>query len=164
MTGSPRRVLVGPECRPTRKTLDPTAWFVLEELVMNADVGSSQVTVLVPASVRALATELGLSKDTVAAALRRLASAGIVQRVDQRNGSGRFGGSIYLVDLAAIGMEPCPPADPRATPSDTATSRPADLQAPAPDATATSAALTRRSRRPLPSAQLSLLDTAPDTP
>jgi DNA-binding transcriptional MocR family regulator len=158
-------VLVGPECRPTRKTLDPTAWFVLEELVMNADLGTSEVTVLVPASVRALATELGLSKDTVAAALRRLANAGIVQRVDQRNDtSGRFGRSTYLVDLAAIGMEPLPPADPRPTPSDTATSRPADLQAPAPDTTSTSAAPTRRPRRPPPSAQLSLLDTAPDTP
>lgn len=150
-------------CRPVRAAVGPVAWVVLEELIaMGERTGS---TVRSTTTVRQLGCDLRLSKDTVAAALRRLIADDLVQRVDERNDtSGRFGGSTYLVDLAAIGMEPRPPADPRPTPSDTATSRPADLPAPAPDATSTSAAPTRRSRRLQPSAQLSLLDAAPDTP
>lgn len=150
-------------CRPVRAAVGPVAWVVLEELVAIGECTS--LTIHSTTTVRQLGESLRLSKDTVAAALRRLIADDLVQRVDERNDtSGRFGGSTYVVDLAAIGMEQRPPADPRPTPSDTATSRPADLPAPAPDATSTSAAPTRRSRRPQPSAQLSLLDTAPDTP
>lgn len=164
MTGSSRRVLVGPECRPTRRTLDPTAWFVLEELVLNADAGSSETTVLVPASVRALATELGLSKDTVAAALRRLANTGIVRREDERESdSGRFGHSRYLVDLTSTGIglvAPSPESQPRV--SDTVIASADRPQAST--ALGTAARAGRRSRRASTAgdSQMSLLDPEPN--
>jgi hypothetical protein len=150
-------------CRPVRAAVGPVAWVVLEELVAIGECTS--LTIRSTTSVRQLGTDLRLSKDTVAGALRRLIAGGLVQRVDERNdASGRFGGSTYLVDLAAIGMAWGTPAAPRPSPSDTATSRPANQPAPPPDAASTTAAPTRRSRRTQPSAQLSLLDTAPDTP
>lgn len=150
-------------CRPVRAAVGPVAWVVLEELVSFGECSGSAVRSTT--TVRQLGESLRLSKDTVASALRRLIADDLVQRVDERNdASGQFGGSTYLVDLAAIGMAWGPPSDPRPTPSDTATSRSADLPAPAPDAASTTAAPTRRSRHTQPTAQLSLLDTAPDTP
>lgn len=105
MSGSGHRVLIGRGCRRARRSLDPTAWVVLEELVLAADTEAAGSTVLAPTSVRALASQLGLSKDTVASALRRLANAGIVRRQDERDaGSGRFGHSRYVVDLTSTGI------------------------------------------------------------
>lgn len=164
MTGSPRRVLVGPECRPTRRTLDPTAWFVLEQLVLNADAGSSEVTVFVPASVRALATELGLSKDTVAAALRRLANAGIVRREDERESdSGRFGHSRYLVDLTSTGIRLGDPSQrPQRRASDTVIASADHSQASTAVDAAASAGRRPRRARAAGASQLSLLDPEPN--
>jgi hypothetical protein len=150
-------------CRPVRAAVGPVAWVVLEELVAIGQIIGS--TIESTTTVRQLGSDLRLSKDTVAAALRRLIDDGIVQRVDERNdASGQFGGSTYLLDLTAIGIAPRPPADPRPTPSDTGTSRPVDLPASSARTSPTSAAPTRRTRRTQPTAQLSLLDTAPDTP
>lgn len=164
MTGSPCHLLVGPECGPMRRSLDPTAWVVLEELVLNADARSSEITVCVPASVRALASELGLSKDTVAAALRRLANAGIARREDERDGdSGRFGHSRYLVDLGSTGIGLVAPAQaPQPRTSDTVIA-PADR----PQASTAVEAAARANRRPrrgtaVGSSQLSLLDPEPN--
>ena len=79
-------------------------------------------------NVRQLGVALGLSKDTVARALRVLIRAGLVERVDERDaGSGRFGAVVYRVDRAAAGLtitdsQPTPTAVPsgsrrQATPS-----------------------------------------------
>ncbi|MFN8038895.1 MAG: helix-turn-helix domain-containing protein [Acidimicrobiales bacterium] len=97
-------VVVGTDSAATRQALDPTAWLVLEELVITGgEVRGS--TVVVATSVRELAGRLGLSKDTVASALRRLASADVVRRqVDRDGGSGRFSHSRYLVELTHTGL------------------------------------------------------------
>jgi DNA-binding transcriptional ArsR family regulator len=136
---------------------------VLEELVLNADAGSSEITILVPASVRALASELGLSKDTVAAALRRLANAGIARREDERESdSGRFGHSRYLVDLTSTGIGLAAPSEvsqPRALDSViTSADRPQASTA------AAAARAGRRLRRGSVAgdSQLSLLDPEPN--
>jgi len=103
-------VVVGPDRAAMRQALDPTAWLVLEELVLAASAMPSETTVVVATSVRELAGGLGLSKDTVASALRRLTRAGIVWRVDERDGgSGRFGHSRYVVDLTDTGIRPAAP-------------------------------------------------------
>jgi DNA-binding transcriptional ArsR family regulator len=137
---------------------------VLEELVLNADAGSDDLTVLVPASVRALASEVGLSKDTVAAALRRLANAGLVRRQDERESdSGRFGHSRYLVDLTSTGIGLAAPSqDSQPKVSDTVI---ASAERPeASTAVDTAARAGRRPRRASAAgdSQLSLLDPEPN--
>jgi DNA-binding MarR family transcriptional regulator len=104
-------VVVGPDGAAMRQALDPTAWVVLEELVLTEGAEQSGTTVVVATSARKLAGGLGLSKDTVAAALRRLARAGVVRREDERDsGSGRFGHSRYVIDLTDTGIRPAAPA------------------------------------------------------
>jgi hypothetical protein len=104
----PRRpvtaVVLDPGSRAIRSLLDPTAWMVLEELVLTGEpVADSRVETTT--AVRALAAQLGLSKDTIAAALRRLAAAGIARRADEREpDSGRFGPTHYWVDLTTTGL------------------------------------------------------------
>ena len=54
---------------------------------------------------RTVAGRVGRSKDAVARALRILADAGIVERVEHRDElSGRFDVAEYVVDLAAAGL------------------------------------------------------------
>lgn len=150
-------------CRPVRAAVGPVAWVVLEELVAMGQITGS--TIQSTTTVRQLGNDLRLSKDTVAAALRRLIEDGLVERVDERHdASGRFGGSTYLVDLATIGMTSPAPAGPRPTPSDAAISKPDDGPAPRPVARDATAPPARRTRRPPANAQLSLLDTGTDTP
>lgn len=150
-------------CRPVRAAVGPVAWVVLEELVAIGQRTGS--TIRSTTTVRQLGNDLRLSKDTVAAALRRLIDDEIVQRVDERNdASGRFGGSTYLLDLTTIGMTSRALASPGPTPSDTATPEADDPPAPRPAARAATAPATRRTRRPQANAQLSLLDTGTDTP
>lgn len=150
-------------CRPVRAAVGPVAWVVLEELAATGERSSS--TVRSSTTVRQLGSDLRLSKDTVAAALRRLIDDELVQRVDERNDtSGKFGGSTYVIDLTSIGMTTSRRDDPRPTPSDTAaTARPAEQRA-TPSADPRTSPPRRRTRRPQPTAQLSLLDTTPDTP
>lgn len=97
-------ILVDRRSEPVRRALDPTAWMVLEELAL-AGAGAGGAAAVAQTSVRRLADVLGLSKDTVAAAIRRLTGAGLVRRIDERQtASGRFGHARYEVDLAAAGL------------------------------------------------------------
>jgi DNA-binding Lrp family transcriptional regulator len=50
-------------------------------------------------SVRGLADEIGLAKDTIARAVRRLQRAGLVSRIDARLTDGRFGHGCYVLDI-----------------------------------------------------------------
>jgi DNA-binding transcriptional MocR family regulator len=122
--------------RVVRRRLPSAAWVVLEELTLAAAPGDE-----VESNVRTLAGSLGLSKDTVARALRRLHDDGLVTRVDGRDGaSGRFDRAVYRVDIDAVGLTM---ADERAlTPA-----APTDSKTHA----ATSAvSVDRRARRPRP--------------
>lgn len=75
--------------RRWRRRLGPVAWVVLEELCDHVDGGGEAHV-----SARSLAAVLGLDKDTVARALRRLSSAGLVAGGQRREG-GRFGAGSY---------------------------------------------------------------------
>jgi hypothetical protein len=86
-----------------RATVGPTAWFVLEALAERCPPRCSSAELEV--STRLLGATLGLSKDSVARALRVLTSRGLVRRTDQRDPrSGRFLASAYQIDLAAAGL------------------------------------------------------------
>ena len=90
-----RPVLVGAAAGELRRALGPTSWVVLEELLLcstgRADACVAQV------SVRALAASLGLSKDTVGRAIRRIRYAGLVTVVQQRTVGGIFETGTYLI-------------------------------------------------------------------
>lgn len=90
--------MLGEDVLATRPRLGPVPWFVLEELLRLAPGRGG----LVETSVRELAANLSLNKDTVARALVRLRAEGIV--IAQRQGhtpAGRFGRTRYTVTLAA---------------------------------------------------------------
>lgn len=120
-------VVLTEACRSVRAEVGPVAWVVLEELVLSAEDSprARGGTVEVVTTVRDLGAAVGLSKDTVAAALRRLTKQGFVTRVNQRDRrSGCFGSSVYRVTLAGTGLRTSSPGGPKPGPdsSDKATS------------------------------------------
>lgn len=168
--GADGRIFVHRGSTPVRRALDPTAWMVLEELAMAGAVPGEAVAVS-HTSVRRLAAILGLSKDTVAAAIRRLTVAGLVCRVDEREtASGRFGRARYEVDLTSVGLVPAPDDEGTGT---AAEDQPTGSTAAQPHGRSTAQRRRHPSspRRPDEPAQLSLLDpdqtpdqTADDNP
>ena len=107
---SEQALVVGPAAAAWRRALPSSAWLVLEELAIGASADGVRST-----NVRQLGAGLGLSKDTVARALRVLIQAGLVERVDERDTrSGRFGPAVYRVHRAAAGLTV---TEPRPNPS-----------------------------------------------
>lgn len=83
--------------RPVRRELGPTAWAVLEDLALDA-VSDATGRLVAATNVRRLAANLGVSKDAVARALRRLlACRAIVRLPATRQAGGTFGPIAYLV-------------------------------------------------------------------
>jgi DNA-binding transcriptional MocR family regulator len=76
-----------------RRGLGPIAWAVLECVAESAATRAGETVSY--ESVRGLADSLGLAKDTVARALRRLAAEQLVTYVASRDIDGRFGPSCY---------------------------------------------------------------------
>lgn len=85
------------DSRALRRALGPTAWAVLEDLVLDAEPDESG-RLVAATNVRRLAANLGLSKDAAARALRRLLACGAVVRLPApRHVGGTFGPIAYLV-------------------------------------------------------------------
>ena len=80
-----------------RRRLGPTAWVVLEQLLTSSTGPEGDCRACV--SVRTLAAELAMSKDTVARALARLRSAGIVSADQSRSATGTFTAGGYVIDV-----------------------------------------------------------------
>lgn len=91
-------LFVAAESRQARRRLGPTAWAVLEDVALDAYLDDHARLVAVT-SVRRVALQLGISKDTAARALLRLADAGLVERQSRRDESGTFSASVYVVCL-----------------------------------------------------------------
>ncbi|HEV2809386.1 MAG TPA: helix-turn-helix domain-containing protein [Acidimicrobiales bacterium] len=94
-----------PRAATLRRDLGPVAWCALECLVERSDDGRTTA-----ASVRAVAAELGVAKNTAHRALAVLVRAGIAEAVQGRTTDGRFrrgGYRLHLGDLV-----PNPPAPP----------------------------------------------------
>ena len=90
-----RSVVVGAAASELRRALGPTSWMVLEELLLRS-TGPAEACVA-QVSVRALAASLGLSKDTVGRAIRRLRYAGLVTVAQQRTVAGIFDTGTYRI-------------------------------------------------------------------
>lgn len=89
--------MIGAGSIELRRQLGPTAWVVFEELLL-ASTGH-RADCVATVSVRALAGELGLAKDTVAQALVRLRRAGLVAAHQSRTASGVFATGSYVLAL-----------------------------------------------------------------
>jgi len=87
------------------RELGTTAWAVLVDLDLDArpaDDSSAAKT-----SVHVIADHLGLTPGTVAQALARLCSAGLVRRHDRRDAvTGRFIESVYVIGATVV-ARPC---------------------------------------------------------
>ena len=79
-----------------RRLLRPAAWTVWTAVVAHATPDADGVS-FAAVSVRGLAIELGLAKDTVAGCIQRLAAHGLIERCPQAHVAGRFIASGYLV-------------------------------------------------------------------
>lgn len=91
------REFVVADARRLRRQLGLTAWAVLEELVAHSHEPIE--CCLADASVRGLATDLGLSKDTIARALRRLGNVGIAVAEQRRTAAGTFATGTYRIAI-----------------------------------------------------------------
>jgi len=98
----------GERAAALRRTLGPVAWCALECLVERSDDGR-----IVEASVRLVAADLGVAKNTAHRALRALAHAGLVAAEQQRTDGGRFRSGRYRLHLDGVlgrAPQPTPPA------------------------------------------------------
>lgn len=114
-----RSVVVGPKAPELRRYVGSTAWVVLEEMLQVATGPAHQLTAEV--SVRSLGASLGLSKDTVARAVRRLRDLGVIHAEQQRSANGVFETGRYRLDVPVACLavhEPTAPAtQPTAAPT-----------------------------------------------
>jgi hypothetical protein len=90
-------LLMGTSSSPLRRSLTPTAWVVLEELLMCSTTAGEHRVARV--SVRSLARSLGLAKDTVASAIRRIRAVGLVRGAQQRTIGGVFDTGVYVITI-----------------------------------------------------------------
>jgi DNA-binding IclR family transcriptional regulator len=77
-----------------RREVGPVAWCALEVLVERSPDGRTSA-----ASVRVVAAELGVAKNTAHRALGVLAQAGLVEAIQDRNPEGRFRPGRYRLEL-----------------------------------------------------------------
>ncbi|MGH8985776.1 MAG: hypothetical protein ACRDY6_18125 [Acidimicrobiia bacterium] len=110
------------ESRDLRRAVGTCGWAVFEDLLLDAAI-DERGALVAATNVRRLAANLGVSKDTAARALRRVADAGLVTRREQRAVRGTFATVAYAVSaerLAGITINPSTPtvtAEPAPTPS-----------------------------------------------
>ena len=87
----------GPRAAALRRQLGPTAWCALECLIERSDDGMTAT-----ASVRAVALELGVARNTAHRAIRSLVRAGLVEPSQARNPSGTFSPGRYRLHVDDI--------------------------------------------------------------
>ena len=87
----------GPRAAALRRELGPTAWCALESLIEQSDDGKTAT-----ASVRAVATELGVAKKTAHRAITALVRAGFLEPTQARNPSGTFSPGRYRLHVDDI--------------------------------------------------------------
>ena len=97
-------ITLGSSAPELRRELGPNAWVVLEDLVTRAQPTKGHVTV--DASTASIVKSVGLGRDGVRAALRRLAKAGVIVTSSARDGHGRFASSVVELHLPADTISP----------------------------------------------------------
>lgn len=92
-----RRIVVGPRAHELCRYVGPISWVVLEEMLQHSTGAGDHVVAKV--SVRSLASTLGLAKDTVARAVRRLRDLGVIDAAQARSESGVFQAGSYRLSI-----------------------------------------------------------------
>jgi len=106
-----RTIVLGPAAHELRRHVGPTAWVVLEELLQRSTSDGDQIVAQV--SIRSLGSSLGLAKDTVARAVRRLRDLGAIDAVQARATPGAFDFGSYRITVPAVCLSlVCPPQSP----------------------------------------------------
>lgn len=97
--------------RALRRSVGPTAWAVLADLRLDARTDDDGQLV-VAASARQVAANVGIGKDAAAQALRRLITAGVLRRRPQgTDDAGRFDRCAY--EIHSEFGHPSPPRPPK---------------------------------------------------
>jgi len=92
---SVRSLIVGPACDGLRRTLGPLAWAALEVLTARAEDADGERVASI--SVRGLAAELAVAKDTAARSLAILRSEGLIAPRQGRGLGGEFAEASYVL-------------------------------------------------------------------
>ena len=92
-----RTIPAGVRGSELRRELGPVAWCVLECLIGGSDDGRTAT-----ASVRAVAEELGVAKNTAHRALAALVRRGLVEAIQSRDGHGRFQPGRYRLHVGDL--------------------------------------------------------------
>jgi DNA-binding transcriptional MocR family regulator len=87
---------------------------VLEEMMERSTGPGVELVSVV--SIRAMASSLGLAKDTVARAVRRLRDFGVIEAVQARSESGVFEAGSYRLDVPVACISIACPSQPSVTP------------------------------------------------
>ncbi|MCP3858609.1 MAG: helix-turn-helix domain-containing protein [Phycisphaeraceae bacterium] len=92
-------LLLGPMADETRRSLGPLAWAALEALVTDArPTGGVHVA---DTTVRQLAEQLGVAKNTAHRALAALRRAGFIEPLQSRSTSGQFASGSHRLAVAS---------------------------------------------------------------
>lgn len=90
------------------RELGPTGWAILELLREHSHCVEGVAVVEV--SIRSLAGEVGLSKNTVQRAVRRLRALGLIEARQARTTSGTFAAGHYVLTTTDATVNPSPVA------------------------------------------------------
>ncbi|MGH9290122.1 MAG: helix-turn-helix domain-containing protein [Acidimicrobiales bacterium] len=99
-------MVAGPRAAATRRSLGPVAWCVFECLLERSDDGHTST-----ASVRSIAADLGVAKNTAQRAIASLVRAGVAEAIQDRDARGRFRPGRYRLngtDLLVAAPTPTP--------------------------------------------------------
>ncbi len=94
-----RPVVVRPAAAHLRRVLHAGSWVLLEELLARS-TGDADLSVAT-ASIRDLATSLGVAKDTIGRAVTRLRDHGLLTVEQTRGGDGVFASTTYSLSVPA---------------------------------------------------------------
>lgn len=94
-----RSFIVLPAAGHLRRVLGPSTWVVLESLLARSTGTTEESTVTI--SIRALAADVALSKDTVTRAVSHLHRVGLLSVVHPRTTAGTFGPTEYRLTVPA---------------------------------------------------------------
>jgi DNA-binding transcriptional MocR family regulator len=145
-----RTIKLGPAAHELRRHVGPVAWVVLEEMLQRSTGHDDHIVAQV--SIRALASSLGLAKDTVTRAVGRLRDLGVIDASQARSRSGVFEAGSYRLAVPAVCLSPAGPSQPSAL---SPAPRPSRAAAPSAPRSSSAARPSPSARRP--SGQLSLL-------
>lgn len=107
-SGAAARIVNESVAAPVRR-LGPTAWAVLEVLRARSAVGERGERI-VEVSIRGLAVDLGLAKNTVHRALALLRRCGLIDARQTRTSAGTFSRGYYVLAATSVIDETRPAA------------------------------------------------------